>query len=154
MQPDPRAGGLRDNGPAGKAKGKEDGMKRLLVVTTVAFLVVGVTTALAALSTNTIGSTATVAKKGRQVKVTVQLGCDRLQDSRVRITVTQPDGALAQKGKKLRCTTDTGNFPLKAKARGRHRFVPGAATVCAVAITSDSARQWCKEVTLVTGSKK
>lgn len=129
-------------------------MKRLLVFATGALLVAGTATALASITTNTIDSTATVAKKGRQVKVTVQLGCDRLQDSRVRITVTQPDGALAQKGKKVRCTTDTGSFPFRAKARGRHRFVAGAATVCAVAITTDSARQWCKDVTLVAGPKK
>jgi hypothetical protein len=129
-------------------------MKRLLVVTTGALLIAGATTALAVMTANTIDSTATVAKKGRQVHVTVLLGCDRAQNARVRVTVTQPDGALAQKGKKVRCTTSTGNFPLKAKARGRHRFDPGAATVCAVAITNDSARQWCKDVTLVAGPKK
>jgi hypothetical protein len=105
------------------------------------------------MTSNTIDSTATVAKKGRQVQVTVLLGCDRVQNARVRVTVTQPDGALAQKGKKVRCTTTTGNFPLKAKARGRHRFA-GLATVCAVGLTSDSARQWCKDVTLVAGPKK
>jgi hypothetical protein len=129
-------------------------MKRLLVITPGALLVVGATGAFAALSTNTIDSTATVAKKGRQVQVTVLLGCDRVQNARVRVTVTQPDGALAQKGKKVRCTTTTGNFPLKAKARGRHRFAAGLATVCAVALTNDSARQWCKDVTLVVGPKK
>jgi hypothetical protein len=129
-------------------------MKRLIAVTAGALLVAGTTTALAAISSNTIDSTATVAKKGRQVKVTVLLACDRVQDARVRVTVTQEHGAFGQKVKQVGCTTAAGNFRLRAKARGPHRFAAGSATICAVALTSDSARQWCKDVTLVAGSKK
>jgi hypothetical protein len=129
-------------------------VKRLIAVTAGALLIAGTATALAAITNNTIDSTATVAKKGRQVRVTVLLGCDRVQNARVRVTVTQADGAFAQKVKKVGCTTATGNFRLRAKARGPHRFAAGSATVCAVALTSDSAKQWCKDVTLVAGSKK
>jgi hypothetical protein len=80
-------------------------MKRLLAVMTGALLVAGVATAFGAMSTNTIDSTGTVAKKGRQVQVTVVLGCDRVQNVRVRVTVTQVGGAVAQKSRKVRCTT-------------------------------------------------
>jgi hypothetical protein len=128
-------------------------MKRFLVVTTVTFLVVVGATALAAMTSNTIDSNATVAKKGRQVQVTVLLGCDRAQNARLRVTVTQGGGkaAVAQKKKKVICTTATGSFSLKAKARSRHRFAEGTATVCALAVTRDDVKQWCKDVTLVAG---
>ena len=127
-------------------------MKRLLVVTAAGLLVVGVATALGSVVIGAFDSTATVAKNGRQVHVTVTLGCDRIQNARLRVTVTQTGkAAVAQKRKKVACTNATGSFPLKAKARGRHRFAAGAATVCALAVTSDDARQWCKDVTLVAG---
>jgi hypothetical protein len=127
-------------------------MKGLLLVMTGAFLVATTGTALGQLTTNTIDSTATVAKKGRQVQVTVLLGCNRAQNARLRVTVNQTGRpAVAQKRKKVSCTTATGSFPLKAKARGKRRFSAGAATVCVLAVTGDDSRQWCKDVTLVSG---
>ena len=126
-------------------------MKRLLVVTA-ALLVAMTATALGAITSNTIDSTATVGKKGRQVQVTVLLGCNRTQNARLRVTVNQTGKpAVANKRKRVSCTTATGSFPMKAKARGKRRFSAGAATVCVLAVTSDDSRQWCKDVTLASG---
>lgn len=125
-------------------------MKRLLLITMGTIALAGAGTALAAISSNTIDPTATIGKKGREVAATVLLGCHRSQPARLRVTVTQTGrAAVAQKRKKVSCTTAAGSFRLKAKARGRRRFSAGAATVCALAVTSDDARQWCKDVTLV-----
>jgi hypothetical protein len=131
-------------------------MKRLLVLLVAALVLAGGGAALASMTANTTDPTVTVAKKGRQVGVTVLLGCDRVQSTRLRVTVTQREGggAVAQGRKNVRCTTDVGRFALQTKARGKRRFEPGNATACALAVTNDDARQWCKDVTLVAAASK
>jgi hypothetical protein len=124
-------------------------MKRSLLIATAAVLVLQATSASSGLLPNTFDSTATVSKKGHQVDVTARFRCDRSQKARLRVTVTQAGGAVAQKQRNLSCTTEPGSFPLNTEARGRHRFAPGLATACALAVTSDDAKQWCKDVTLV-----
>ena len=80
---------------------------------------------------------------------TVLLGCDRLQRVRLRVTLTQRGrDAVAEGRGTVRCTTEPGRFPLRARAS--RRLVPGEATACVLASTRDDARQWCKRVTLST----
>ena len=102
------------------------------------------------LTSNTLKSEATLSGNARKATVTALLTCDEAQRARLRVTVTQRQRRVVAQGRrKLRCTTEAGRFPLRVRARGG-QLVPGDATACALAVTRDDTRQWCKDVTLVS----
>ena len=105
------------------------------------------------IASNTLEPAATLSKKGLRAEAGVLLGCDREQRARVRVTVTlegdaEGPGAVAQGRRTVACTTEQKRFGLKVTARANRRLVAGEAIACALAVTSDDARQWCKEITL------
>ena len=122
-------------------------MKRLVLVGLgLAVAVPGA--ALAAMTNNTLETEAALSENGHRATVTALLSCDQAQRARLRITVTQPGRrVVAQGSRKLRCTTEAGQFPLRVKARGG-QLEAGKATACALAVTRDDTRQWCKDVSL------
>ena len=104
--------------------------------------------ALGAMTANTLESEATLSGNGHRAVVTALLTCDQAQRARLRITVTQPGRRVVAQGRrKLRCTTEAGRFPVRVVARGG-RLEASEATVCALAVTRDDTRQWCKDVSL------
>lgn len=132
-----------------------------------AFTILGATILLGTLLTasvsagvyiNTIDPTATL--DNRHLEVTGPIGCDAGERLQIRATVTQRHtGAVAEGQTQLWCTGDRENntsqtWEVKATTRGRTTFDPGAATVCALAVTYDrgqatDSHQWCEDVNLV-----
>lgn len=53
--------------------------------------------------TNTVDRTAELSKQGRRAEVGVLLGCDTIQRARLRVTLAQHSGALAQGRRRAAC---------------------------------------------------
>lgn len=124
-------------------------MRRLALVTIGLAAAVAPGVALGAMSNNTLESEAALSGNGHKATVTALLTCDQGQRARLRLTVTQEGRRVVAQGRrKLRCTTEAGQFPLQVRTRGG-RLEAGEATACALAVTRDDTRQWCKDITLV-----
>lgn len=115
----------------------------------------GVATAFAKITLNTIDPTATVTDNGRQIILTGPIQCDGGQQADLRVTVTQRStGAVAEGRVLITCTGDTRQWEVRALTQGKETFAEGPAIAVASARTSDHGRtddahQWLVGITLV-----
>ena len=121
---------------------------RNICLTGLALVLIVPAVAQSAITGNTVDDSGALSAEGRRGAIGVLLACDTVQLARVRVTVTQRSGALAQGTRNVRCTTERKRFAVNAKLRSKTRLEAGEATVCVLARTADDARQWCKDITL------
>ena len=123
--------------------------KIVLVATLTAALGVGLLQiATAAITGNTIESTAALARHGTGAEVGVLLACDETQRTWLRVTVNRGGSPAVAEGRaSIVCTNELTRFGVDVHRR-HARLTEGAATACVLAVTSDDSRQWCKEITL------
>ena len=106
--------------------------------------------------TNTIHPTAIVSGNGRQITVTGPLRADRVQQTNLRVTVTQRTTGAVAEGRAIFATTgDLQQWEVHATIQGNETFQPGPATAVALATTTgrgatDDAHQWLVNINLVS----
>ena len=117
--------------------------------------VIGVPSAFARITANTIDPVAIAVDNGRDVIVTGPLSCTEGERAYLRVTVTQSStGAVAEGRTLITCIESTQQWGVHASTQGKETFEEGPATATAVARTTErgettDAHQWLVDIALV-----